>query len=92
LNLPALYKPNSHFACNEPPGLPFAIWREANEPLPTRVIAWRGLPAKGVVYPDRRTFKVTRTRLVQFLSKLGARGVTRKVGQGTATRRVLVGG
>jgi hypothetical protein len=55
--------------------------REANEPLPTRVIAWRGLPAKGVVYPDRQTLKVTRTRPV-LLSKLGARGVTRKVWAG----------
>ena len=86
---PRRYQPNPHFARNELPRLAIAILREANEPLPTRVIARRALAAKGVVYPDRRAFKVTRTRLVQFLSKLDRRGITRKVGQGKATRRAL---
>jgi hypothetical protein len=88
--LPHFYTPNPHFARNKLPGLAIAILREANKPLATREIAMRALAAKGVVYPDRRAFKVTRTRLVQFLSKLDARGMTRKVGQGKATRQALI--
>jgi hypothetical protein len=49
----------------------------------------RALAAKGVVDRDRRTFKVTRTRMVQFLSKLDARGITQKVGQGNAARQEI---
>jgi hypothetical protein len=91
LNLPPrFYKPNPHFARNDSPRLAIAILREANKPLATREIAIRALAAKGVVYPDRCAFKVTRTRLVQFLSKLDARGITRTVRQGKATRRALI--
>src|SRR5690242_16305109 len=60
LNLPPrFYKPNPVFARNELPRLVMSILREAGGPLPTRDIARRALAAKGVVYPDRRIFKLT---------------------------------
>lgn len=86
---PRRYKPNPHFARNELPRIAMAVLREAAEPLATKVVALRALATKGVMTPDRRTMKVTRTRLLQFLSKLDKRGITQKVGSGNRTKRIL---
>jgi hypothetical protein len=91
LNLPPrFYKPNPVFARNELPRLAIDILRHAGGPLATREIALRAFAAKWISCPDRRPFKVIRTRLVQFLSRMDAKGIKRKVGEGRATRRGLV--
>jgi hypothetical protein len=48
------------------------------------------LKAKGVRFPDRRTMRITRTRLRDTFARLEARGMARTVGAGKATRRALV--
>ncbi len=65
------------------------ILRQAKEPRAVREIARKALAAKGVRFPDDRTWKTTRVRLQQYLGKLDRRGVTRKVGSGNGTRRTL---
>jgi hypothetical protein len=48
------------------------------------------LNAKGVRFLDRRTMRITRTRLRDTFAKPEARGMTRTVGTGKATRRALI--
>jgi hypothetical protein len=87
---PRRYEPNSVFARQELPQLTMTISRKADGPLAVREIARLALATKSVRYPGPRVWKTTRVRLQQFLGKLGARGVTRKVGSGNGTRRVLI--
>jgi hypothetical protein len=47
------------------------------------------LAAKGMTLPDRRTFKLAKSRLHNVPLALDRRGVTMKVGRGNATRRGL---
>ena len=86
---PRRYQPNPVFRRNELPRLAIDVLRQADGPLPVRVIAARCLAVKGVTVPDRRMMKLTRVRLQQILWKLDARGVTVKVGRGNGTRRGL---
>ena len=48
------------------------------------------LKARGVRFLDRRTMWITRTRLRDTFAKPEARGMTRTVGTGKATRRALI--
>jgi len=66
--------------------------REAGRPLAVKEMALAALKAKGVRYPDRRTMRITRTRLRDTFARLEARGMVRTVGTGKATRRELVDG
>jgi hypothetical protein len=86
---PRRYKPNPVFARQELPRLTMAILREAKGPVAVREIARLALAAKGVRHPEPSIMKKTRVRLQQYLGKLDRRGVTRKVGSGNGTRRVL---
>jgi hypothetical protein len=88
---PRRYKPNPVFARQELPRLTLAVLREAREPLAVRDIARLALAAKGITLPEPWVMKRTRVRLQQYLGKLDRRGVTRKVGSGNGTRRVLTG-
>jgi len=88
---PRRYAVNPVFARQELPRLALSILREADGPLAVRDIARSALASKGVRFPDRRTLKLTRVRLQQFLGKLDRKGVTRKVGSGNGTRRALIG-
>lgn len=87
---PRRYRSTPYFARQELPRLALAILREAEEPLAIRDIAWRAVAEKGNRFPDRSTMKETRVRLQQFLGKLDRRGVSRKIGIGNATQRVLM--
>jgi repressor of nif and glnA expression len=78
------------FKRQELPRLVMSILREAREPLAVRDIARLALAAKGIRYPEPSIMKRTRVRLQQYLGKLDQRGVTRKVGSGNRTRRVLM--
>jgi hypothetical protein len=90
LQLPVRHrKPSPIFARTELPRLTLAIMREEGRPLPVAVIVRRLLAAKGISLPDRRTFKLTKNRLHNTLIALDKRGVTMKVGRGSATRRGL---
>jgi hypothetical protein len=61
----------------------------AKEPLAVRDIARLALAAKAGRYPEPSVMKRTRVRLQQYLGKLDQRGVTREVGSGNRTRRML---
>ena len=63
--------------------------REAGRPLAIKEMALAALKAKGVRYPDRRTMRITRTRLRDTFAKLEARGMAQTVGTGKATKRAL---
>ena len=60
--------------------------------MAVKEMALAALKAKGVRYPDRRTMRITRTRLRDTFARLEARGMVRTVGTGKATRRELVDG
>lgn len=81
---PRFYKPNQIFARGELPRVALAILREAGTPLPIRVIAVRALARKECQAPTRRIFKMTRVRLQQLFRRLDAKGLTFKVGRGSA--------
>jgi len=53
-------------------------------------MALAALKAKGERYPDRRTMRITRTRLRDMFARLEARGMARTVGTGNGTRRALI--
>ena len=88
---PRRYKPNPHFARGELPRLTLAILRDAGRPLSTREIVLRALEHKGVIYPDRRSLKLTRLRVQQAFARFNERGITQNVGSGRAGKRELVG-
>jgi hypothetical protein len=69
--------------------LALAILREADEPLPIRVVAVRALKAKGIAWPDPALRRRTRTKLREAFGKLRTRGVVEVVGTGNATRHRL---
>ncbi len=87
---PRRYKANPVFARQELPRLTMAILRAAKEPLAVRDIARKALAAKGVRFPDKRVWRTTRVRLQQYLGQLDKRRITRKVGSGNGTRRMLI--
>jgi hypothetical protein len=61
--------------------------RETGKPLAIRDMALGALRSKGVRFPDRRTMRITWTRLRDTFAKLEARGIAQTVGTGKATRR-----
>jgi hypothetical protein len=89
--LPRFRKPNPIFKRGELRRLAIDMLREAGRPLAIRDMAVAALRAKGVRFPDRRTMKRTRIRVREIMGGLEKRGLTRTVGTGRATRRVLVG-
>lgn len=60
---PRFHKPNPYSARGELRRLAIDMLREAGHPLAIREMAIGALRAKGVKFPDRRTVKITRTRL-----------------------------
>jgi hypothetical protein len=90
LELPVRFRrANPVFARTELTRLALAILREADEPLPIRVVAVRALKAKGIAWPDPALRRRTRTKLREAFGKLRARGVLVAVGRGNATRHRL---
>jgi hypothetical protein len=90
LELPVRFrKPNPVFARAELPRLALAILREADEPLPIRVVVVRALKAKGIAWPEPALRRRTRTKLREIFGKLRQRGVLEVVGSGNATRHRL---
>ena len=89
--LPRRYKDNPYFVRGELPRLALQIMREAGEPLGVREIAIRALAVKGIRYPDRHAMKLTRLRLHQAMILSRERGIVRSVGEGKASKQVLVG-
>lgn len=65
------------------------VLREAEEPLPIRVIAVRMLAAKGIILPDPHMRHLLRKRLRMVFIALDKRGVTVRIGKGMGTRRGL---
>ncbi len=88
---PRRYKPNPIFARGEFTRLMLEVLREAEEPLPMRVIGLRMLALKGHAMPDKRMREITFYRLSTTLSVAHGRG--KVVMGGTANKRVwgLVG-
>lgn len=86
---PRRYKPNPVFARDELPRLALAVMRDADVPLPTRVIAARALALKGILLPDPHVMDLTRLRLQQTFVKWTRRGLIVTVGKGNARRRRL---
>jgi hypothetical protein len=64
--------------------------REAGRPLAIKEMALAALKATGIRYPDRRTMRITRTRLRGTFGKPQTRGMARTAGTGNATKRTLV--
>ena len=64
--------------------------REAGRPLAIKEMALAALKATGIRYPDRRTMRITRTRLRDTFTKPQNRGMARTAGTGNATKRTLV--
>jgi hypothetical protein len=87
---PRFHRPNPYFAQRELRRLAIDMLREAGRPLAIKEMALAALKAKGVRFPDRRTMRITRTRLRDTFTKLEARGMARRVGAGNATKRTLV--
>jgi hypothetical protein len=87
---PRFHRPNPYFARGELRRLAIDMLREAGKPLAIKEMALAALKAKGVRFPDRRTMRITRTRLRDTFARLEARGMARTVGTGRATRRALV--
>jgi len=91
LKLPArFHRPNPYFVRGELRRLAIDMLREAGKPLAIKEMALAALKAKGVRFPDRRTMRITRTRLRDTFAKLEARGRATTVGTGNATRRTLI--
>jgi hypothetical protein len=91
LKLPArFHRPNPYLARGELRRLAIDMLREAGKPPAVREMALAALKAKGVRYPDRRTMRITRTRLRDTFARLEARGMARTVGTGKATRWMLI--
>jgi len=89
---PRFHRPNPYFVRGELRRLAIDMLREAGRPLAVREMALAALKAKGVRFPDRRTMRITRTRLRDTFARLEARGMARTVGTGKATRRALTEG
>lgn len=91
LNLPPRrYKPNPYFARGELPRIALRVLRQASSPIAVRDIAVQALASKGVTLPDRRTMKLTRTRLQQIFTVWTKRGIVGSVGENKGPKRVLV--
>jgi len=87
---PRLRKPNPIFERGELRRLAIDMLRVAGRPLAVREMAVGALKVKGIRFPDRRTMKATRVRVREIMGGLERRGLTRAVGTGNATRRMLL--
>jgi len=87
---PRFHRPNPHFARGELRRLAIDMLREAGRPLAVKEMALAALKTKGVRFPDRRTMRITRTRLRDTFARLEARGMAHTVGTGKATKRALI--
>ena len=81
-------RPNPVFEHGELTRFALDILREAGEPLPVAAIAVRALARKGVALPDPKLRRYTRNKVRSALIALDKRGVTMRIGEGKAARRV----